>query len=202
MRKFYFFAIGFILFPFAGSATIHEVVNVGFTFSPATLTIDFGDSVDFTIGGAHQVREVSQTTWDANGNTALSGGFQTAAGGGMLLPASLPVGTHYYVCIPHASMGMKGTIIVNPSSLNVKENKPELNFSLYPNPTNGVFNVNLNSSVDVSKIEVYNLLGEVVYNTNVVTAKTTIDLSNNERGIYFVKIFVNEAVLTKKIVLQ
>ena len=76
-------------------STVHTIVNSGFTFSPATINIAFGDSVQFTIGGSHFVVEVDQTTWDANSNTPLSGGFITPAGGGLILPADLEVGTHY-----------------------------------------------------------------------------------------------------------
>jgi len=94
--------------------TIWTINTSGFTYTPATTNILFGDTVVFTFGGSHDAREVSLTTWTANGNTPLPGGFQTAFGGGMVLPAQLAVGTHYFVCTPHASLGMKGTIIVSP----------------------------------------------------------------------------------------
>ena len=93
--------------------TIWTINTSGFTYTPATTNILFGDTVVFTIGGSHDAREVSLTTWNANGNTPLPGGFQTAFGGGMVLPAQLAVGTHYFVCTPHAAMGMKGTIVVS-----------------------------------------------------------------------------------------
>lgn len=99
-----------------GFCTIWTVTNTANTFTPATITITVGDTVNFVITTAHNAIEVSQATYNANGNTALSGGFQTAFGGGMVLPAQLGVGTHYYVCTPHASMGMKGTIIVQNCS--------------------------------------------------------------------------------------
>ena len=97
---------------FTGICTTWTITNSGFTFTPATIYIVLGDSVNFVIASVHNAREVSQTTWNSNGTTALTGGFQTAFGGGMVLPAQLAVGTHYYVCTPHASIGMKGTIIV------------------------------------------------------------------------------------------
>ena len=95
-----------------GYCTVWTVNSSGYTFTPATITIIVGDTVNFSIASSHNSVEVSQTTWNSNGSTALSGGFQTPMGGGIVLPAQLTVGTHYYVCVPHASMGMKGTIIV------------------------------------------------------------------------------------------
>lgn len=103
----------------AAFCTTWTVVNSGFAFSPATLTITDGDIVQFTLASNHNAREVSQTTWNANGNTALSGGFQTAFSGGTVTAAQLTVGTHYYVCSPHAGGGMKATIIVQAAPLPV-----------------------------------------------------------------------------------
>lgn len=96
----------------AGFSTIWTITNSGNSFTPASITINLGDSVNFVLGTSHNASEVSQTTWNANGNIPLSGGFETAFGGGIVLPAQLGVGTHYYVCTPHASVGMKGVIIV------------------------------------------------------------------------------------------
>ena len=38
------------------------ITNSGFTFSPSTLTITVGDSVNFNINSIHIVQEVSQST--------------------------------------------------------------------------------------------------------------------------------------------
>ncbi|MDX1907903.1 MAG: plastocyanin/azurin family copper-binding protein, partial [Bacteroidia bacterium] len=95
-----------------GFCTVWTINDSGLTFTPATITINLGDTVNFVLSATHNAREVSQATWNANGTTALAGGFQAPFGGGTILPAQLGVGTHYYVCTPHASFGMKGTIIV------------------------------------------------------------------------------------------
>lgn len=95
-----------------GFCTTVTINNASNSFSPNSVSIIYGDSVKFLIAGSHDAREVDLTTWSTNGNTALSGGFQTAFGGGIVLPAQLAVGTHYFVCSPHASMGMKGIITV------------------------------------------------------------------------------------------
>jgi plastocyanin len=104
MKKFTLFLF-FTSLAIAGYSTTHTVVNSNFTFSPATLTIQSGDSVRFTLANIHTVVEVSQNTWNNNDNTPLSGGFQLPNGGGLVLPAKLTVGTHWYVCGPHASAG-------------------------------------------------------------------------------------------------
>jgi len=83
-------------------------------FTPASLTITAGDTVTFALASIHDAVEVSQTDWNNNVNNPLSGGLAVAFGGGTVLPANLPVGTHYYICQAHISFGMKGIITVVP----------------------------------------------------------------------------------------
>lgn len=100
------------IFSFKLTATTWTVTNSGNSFSPVTLTINIGDAVNFDLSNAHNAVEISQATWNANGTTRLTGGFQTPFGGGLVQASSLGLGTHYYICDPHASAGMKGRIIV------------------------------------------------------------------------------------------
>src|ERR1051325_9336253 len=57
----------------------------------------------------HTAREVSESTWLAD-DTISNGGFDLPSGGGRAILTQL--GTHYYVCVPHASISMKGRIVV------------------------------------------------------------------------------------------
>jgi plastocyanin len=183
--------------------TVWTVNNSANTFTPATITITFGDTVNFVITNAHDAVEVSQTTWNVNGNTPLPG-FSVPFGGGMVLPAQLGVGTHYYVCTPHASIGMKGTIIVQNSTTGIAENQSQINLSVYPNPSNGQFQFAIDGSQVAKncKVEIYNVQGERIYQSAITNTKTDIDLSNQTNGIYFVKIYNGQTILTKKIVIQ
>jgi plastocyanin len=186
-----------------GFCTKWTVINSGRTFSPATITINVGDSVVFSISTSHNVVEVSQATWNANGNTALPG-FSLPFGGGILLPAKLTAGTHYYVCAPHAADGMKAIIIVENKTTGIAENQLKENITVYPNPTNGKFQItyeNLSISKNYS-LDVYNVNGERIYKSAITTQKSEIDLSNQPKGVYFVKFNDGLAVLTKKLVLQ
>ena len=46
-------------------------------------------SMNFTLAASYDAVEVNQATWNANGTTALPGGFQTPFGGGLVLPSIL-----------------------------------------------------------------------------------------------------------------
>ncbi len=186
-------------------ATTWTITNVNFTFSPETLTIQAGDDVKFTIANIHQVAEVSQATWNANGNTQLSGGFSTPAGGGPVSASKLTVGTHWYVCVPHASGGMKGIIIVQPLTATEEITAPSA-ISIYPNPSTGKINLSIASS-GLSKnynLAVYNIFGQNVYsksNSEIVSV-SEIDLSNLAKGVYFIRVSDGTAVYTRKVLIQ
>jgi plastocyanin len=117
-----------IVLPFLLSA--QSISTVGFTFSPALLTVQAGTDITLTIGGQHTMTEVSEATWNANGNTS-NGGFNFGPGTNTL-NLTIP-GTYYYVCSPHANMGMKGRIVVEAST-GLAEQSFDRSFTLYPNP--------------------------------------------------------------------
>lgn len=101
----------FLLAGLTGFSKTWTITNTGTNFTPSTLTIETGDSVLFTIGSMHNVVEVSKEIWDVDEASPLLSGFQLPKGGGIILPAQLKEGTHYYVCVPHVSLGMKGTLL-------------------------------------------------------------------------------------------
>lgn len=78
------------------------------------------------------------------------------------------------------------------------------NINLYPNPSNGVINIeNVNNAE--YKIEIVNTLGQNIYQQTITTTTTTIHLNNlGNEGIYFVNVYDDHSNLidVKKIVLQ
>lgn len=76
--------------------------------------------------------------------------------------------------------------------------------SIYPNPNNGIFSISLQNYVAKSEVEIFNVLGEKIYATSNFKQQTSneIDLSKFQKGIYFVKIYDGQTILTKKIVIQ
>lgn len=185
-----------ILISIAGFCTQWKVVNVGFTFSPASLTISQGDSVNFELASMHNALEVSEATWNANGNTALAGGFETPFGGGMVLPSKLTVGIHYYVCHPHASLGMKGTITVTAPN-GIEEIKTAADFSVYPNPTSGPLTINVKNIIPGSEYRIIDLLGHQVTRNWLNSNGTQLDINNFSPGIYFIELVGQKSHLIK-----
>ncbi|MFY0482391.1 aryl-sulfate sulfotransferase [Flavobacterium sp. PLA-1-15] len=70
-------------------------------------------------------------------------------------------------------------------------------FKLSPNPTSSI--VRIETKSEIHKIEVYNILGSKM---NTIINSKTVDLSGLESGIYLIKMFSEEAVVTKKVIKQ
>lgn len=161
------------------------ISNTGTTFTPATLTIELGDTVKFAIGSMHDAVEVSKEIWDVNEASPLMGGFQTPKGGGVVLPAKLTEGTHYYVCVPHVSLGMKGSIVVlGPTAI------PEPLFppvSLFPNPANELLTVKANAELIGVDYAIFDGNGKQVSAGKLENEETAIYLNGLNSGIYFLQ---------------
>ncbi len=86
---------------------------------------------------------------------------------------------------------------------NSKLTTNNLQLNLYPNPNNGIFNIELEVVNDATRIVILNPLGQIIYSLNYVTLKNTIDLSTLANGIYFLQIVQKDNVIaTQKIMKQ
>lgn len=76
------------------------------------------------------------------------------------------------------------------------------NVFVYPNPSNGIFNISL-GNLQPTGIEVYDLTGKIVYSKKEITIsnfETNIDLTQVTQGIYFIKIIENNQSTVKRII--
>lgn len=186
MKKSILLLMFLLMTSLTGFCTTWNITDNGFTFSPSSITIAVGDDVSFVLGSIHDAREVSQTTWNSNGTLALSGGFQTPFGGGLVSSAKLTAGTHYYVCTNHASMGMKGIIIV--SSLGLPENNLQSSIILFPNPSTDLITIKSNESLLGLGYTFSDGLGRQVLTGQLDDIAVTVDLTQLIQGVYFLQI--------------
>ena len=77
----------------------------------------------------------------------------------------------------------------------------EDNFICYPNPTTGIFN--LKASERPLSVEITDVSGQIIYTSQIQNFKTSqIDISNQPKGIYFIKIQTENRIYTDKIILK
>ncbi|MBO7074885.1 MAG: C10 family peptidase [Bacteroidales bacterium] len=77
----------------------------------------------------------------------------------------------------------------------VEEIESANNIHLYPNPTNGIVNIEAEGQMTISVI---NMLGQKILEMN-ATDNVTIDLSGNGSGIYMVRIETANGTMTEKV---
>jgi len=186
MKRFTFIAV-LLMYSLIVFSAKKEITNVGLTFSPASLTIEAGDNVTFVLELMHNAVEVSQATWNANGTTALPGGFSVPFGGGELLPAQLPVGTHYYVCTNHASSGMKGVIIVGTPT-GIDESLGQVDISIFPNPAIDFITVKVSNNLIGNQYFLTDQNGSQMLTGKIDSETTSINISQFRNGIYLFQV--------------
>ncbi|MDH7911339.1 BspA family leucine-rich repeat surface protein [Winogradskyella sp. SYSU M77433] len=85
------------------------------------------------------------------------------------------------------------------SGLNIEELLVE-NIDLYPNPTEGIINIESPSYINIDTIEIYTLSGQPVGVANF--GNKQMNLENLKSGIYFIKLIYDKRYVIKKIVKQ
>lgn len=74
------------------------------------------------------------------------------------------------------------------------------NVFVYPNPSVGVLNIDLNEKANYT-VTILNMLGEVISSQTKNAALFTFDINNQPNGVYFVRITSGDKVTTKKVFL-
>ena len=135
--------------------TINPTGNL--TYNPAMINASVGDTVIINASGNHPVVQVSQSTWNANGNTPIGGGFGPSSSAVTL--HLMNAGTIYFVCNTHHGSAMKGQI--NVTAAGVSE-LSSLNFvRITTNPsTNGEIKV-VNTLSKSGTLYIFNILGKL-----------------------------------------
>ncbi len=78
-------------------------------------------------------------------------------------------------------------------------NSSKNDFVIYPNPSNGIIYLQTSNEC---KIDVYNIVGEKVYQSAIINHQSAIDLSMQPKGIYFIQLSDGNSVVNKKVVVQ
>ncbi len=75
----------------------------------------------------------------------------------------------------------------------------QLEISLYPNPTTGILNLEINSDGSDTRLEIYDATGKLMLKQTQIEEQTRIDLSGFANGIYWLRVNTDEAVQMQRI---
>ena len=80
-------------------------------------------------------------------------------------------------------------------------NDIESNVAIYPNPSNGIFVIELDA-LGKYDVTIYNVLGQTVLSTFTNSMTTSIDLSSFDKGIYTVELKDKNTIYTDKVIVE
>ena len=133
---------------------------------------------------------------NCNGNTLISGQTNqsyTATANG-----------NYAVIVTQAGCS-DTSACYNITSIGIDESAYISAISVFPNPSNGKFMLEVTNNIrEDACLEIFNVMGEKVYATCNLKHQTSneIDLTKALKGVYFIKIYVQEKIYIKKIIVQ
>ena len=98
------------------------------------------------------------------------------------------------------------SITTNSSTCNLSIDEDQLDtaISVFPNPANGQFQIKNTSFINLEKAVIYDISGREIssYDLKNTSRTKTINMFNVSSGVYFVNIFSERAMITRKVVLK
>lgn len=139
--------------------------------------------------------------WLSNGNSMIYSGTQNQD----------PSGGWWMQCLDNSlkSASMSYSSSNEPSEtnnldeINTNKNNSENLVSevkIFPNPNNGKFIVS--SKKIIRKIEVFDLIGTKVYSSNAASNQIEINFSNQMKGFYIVRVYIDSIVINERILIE
>ena len=171
------------------SSDLGAWINLDFS---SAFTLTTGTTFRIAIGSYLNPSDTVGVNTSGNGDYTSQGMFDTDG------VYSDPVGTPSWYTISGIPMLRMN---FDPSSVSAVSDVKQSIFNVYPNPTNGVFNIVLDATSKYD-VTVNNVLGQTVYTTSTNAMATTIDLSNFDKGVYTIELRNENATYTEKVIVE
>ena len=205
------FLFSFLLIPFFSYS--QEIISINPNqANPGTTTslIISGNGMNFSgfsCGNSITDIRFSQYSSDNTIYGAPTSNTQNTLSLNLYIPQNQPQGMYnveVFDCYSPSWILLPNSFLIGESSsVNTYSNVD--NFEVFPNPSNGKFNITLKGkNHDKTKVTIVNNLGEYILTKNISnnTNNIFIDLSTYKKGIYFLKIKTGSNIFTKSIIVQ
>lgn len=170
-------SLGCITSSASSAVTVNTLPNV--TASSATICV--GETTTLTANGA------TSYSWNTGANTTSASVNPTTT------TVYTVTGTSSVGCVNTGTSSVTVNLCTSLNQIGNTNNETRL----YPNPSNGIFTMELSSS---AKVKILDLLGRSVYSDNLEQGNYKMDLSPFENGVYFIQINQNNNFKTIKII--
>ncbi len=201
MKKFYLI-LALLTITIRSNAKIVTVIVSDNQFSPSNAILNVGDTIKWQWeSGTHTTTSTSVPAnagaWDAPidaANTVFS-------------YVVMEPGAYAYQCNFHFQMGMRG-LFTAIEHTGINENQPDVFMNVKANSLSDQIYVDLNTAkAGAMNLRLYNILGKEIRNLlstqqGAGSYHYTYDVGDLARGIYFVKLSMQDVDLVKRIMIQ
>lgn len=188
-----FFTIALVLIATGLQAQVkYNVVASGMSFTPSSLIINQGDTVEWNnVSGFHNVNG-TQATFPSN---PVSFGNGAAGAPWTYTFVFNTIGNYTYMCDVHG-ISMSGTITVQ-TPVQITEVDARKNFKIFPNPATDCFKIDANQSI--TTVSMYNITGKLVKKSY---QSSKIDIMDLPKGLYILNIETVDETIVEKIIIE
>jgi hypothetical protein len=175
---------------FNGNDTLTNFNTSGYNEDVFLAKYDASGNLTFIQSAGGQYRDMpSSVSIDPFGNTILTGTYKspTMAFGGLSVTNSYVSYDDIYI----AKMG---------NATGIEENADNLQVTLFPNPSNGIFHIS--SAEKELNVRIMDTTGKTIRSEKMKGTELTIDLSAQPKGLYFLQLMTDKKSVVKKVVLE
>ncbi|MBI3512179.1 MAG: T9SS type A sorting domain-containing protein [Bacteroidetes bacterium] len=179
-------------------------IDIDTTFNGTQLQANWTNSTDVNSGIANYYFAIGTTPGAADVVAWTNNGNSTSVTATALTLVNLQ---HYYVSVTSVdAAGMRSNVTASDGQMylavatNILMENSQAKILIYPNPSGGIFTIN--TSFTTGEISVCNSTGEIIFKSTINNEKSTIDLSSQPDGIYFVTLKNGERTYSQKIIVQ
>lgn len=100
----------------------------------------------------------------------------------------------------YPGINVTGTVCCEGGPAGIEENPAEKGYTIFPNPAND--ELQIETSVEINGIHIYNGFGQLVYESGTVKELTRIPVDHLKEGIYFIRLQMAQGCYSEKVLIE
>jgi hypothetical protein len=102
--------------------------------------------------------------------------------------------------VPGFIITRSGITVDVGGTLSVDDNNLNAIINLYPNPADSSINISLPESNSEASLKIYNMLGKIIYQTQLLNSETRFNIAHFQSGMYLTQIKIGDKTIIKKLI--